>query len=96
MTLHQDEINTLLRVGPINPFIQMLVDGEMFHAHTKVTASNAGSYSVKNLNGYFMKCNKNCFDPIGYVLHMDMLPMQFERKFLSVCKRSGYTFEAKK
>lgn len=84
------ELQQVFRVGPLHPFVQLLADGEMFHAHTKIAAPHA--HGSTNLPGYFMRCNKCCNDPIGYVLTFDLTPEELERAFLSLCKKSGYVF----
>ncbi len=86
------ELREFFRIGPLHPFVQMLVDGEMFHAHTKVAASKPDEYGTKPLNGYFMRCNRYCNDPAGYLLTLTMSPEELERAFLSLCERSGHVF----
>lgn len=84
------EINDVFRIGPLHPFVQMLVDGEMFHAHTKVAASKEDDYQEKVLNGYFMRINKHCKDPIGYILTLKLTAEELEKYFQKLCERSGY------
>lgn len=86
------ELKELFRVGPLHPFIQMLVDGEMFHAHTKIAATHATEFSQKPLDGYFMHCNQYCIDPVGYVLKLHTTPQDLEDAFQKICKRSGHLF----
>lgn len=86
------ELKELFRVGPLHPFIQLLVDGEMFHAHTKIAASHATEYSQKPLDGYFMHCNQHCIDPVGYVLKLDATPQELETEFQKICQRSSHLF----
>lgn len=84
------ELNDVFRIGPLHPFVQMLVDGEMFHAHTKVAASKENDYQEKTLNGYFMKINKHCKDPIGYILTLKLTADELENAFQNLCERGGY------
>jgi hypothetical protein len=86
------ELRKIFRVGPLHPFIQMLVDGEMFHTHTKVAVSNPDEYKDKSLNGYFMKCNKHCIDPVGYMLSLEMTPEDLDKAFRILCEKSGHIF----
>lgn len=86
------ELKGLFRVGPLHPFIQLLVDGEMFHAHNKIAASQATEYSQKPLDGYFMHCNQHCIDPVGYVLKLNATPQELETEFQKICQRSGHLF----
>lgn len=89
------ELRKFFRVGPLHPFIQMLVDGEMFHAHTKVAADKSDEYREKSLDGYFMKCNKHCIDQTGYMLSLEMTPEDLERDFLTICEKSGHIFQVR-
>ncbi len=86
------ELREFFRVGPLHPLIQMLVDGEMFHAHTKIATKNAQLNEHKTCEGYFMKCNKTCCDPIDYITNSTMTPEELERAFLFLCKKSGSIF----
>lgn len=85
-----EELKEIFRIGLLHPFIQMVADGEMFHAHTKVAAKNTDEYTEKLLRGYFMKCNKHCFDPINYIVTLKMTSEELERVFSSICQRSGF------
>jgi hypothetical protein len=82
------ELKEYFRVGPLHPLIQMLVDGEMFHAHTKIGTKNSDPHAP--LNGYFMQCNKYCHDPLGYITAPTMTPKELEKAFLLICEKSGY------
>lgn len=84
-----DEMQELFRVGPLHPFLQLLVDGEMFHAHTKIAAVTSADFRTKPLDGYFMDCNRHCLDPIGYILALKMTPQELEEKFQALCQKSG-------
>lgn len=84
------EMQKYFRVGPLHPLVQMLVDGELFHAHTKIAAGSGFQNSF--LNGYFMKCNQYCTDLCGYIFNMTMTPMEFENEFQALCERSGVLF----
>ncbi len=84
-----DEMQELFRVGPLHPFLQLLVDGEMFHAHTKIAAVTSADFRTKPLDGYFMACNRHCLDPIGYILALKMTPQELEEKFQTLCQKSG-------
>lgn len=86
------ELKELFRVGPLHPFMQLLVNGEMFHAHTKIAASQADDYRTAILCGYFMESNLHCSDPIDYILTRKMTPEELERSFLSLCEKSGSIF----
>ncbi|MCX6990009.1 MAG: hypothetical protein NTX49_02925 [Chlamydiae bacterium] len=90
-----EKMKQLFRVGPLHPFIQMLSDGEMFHAHTKIGAKNQEEKTDKPRKGYFMKCNKSFTDPIGYAITEEMSPEELEKDFISLCKSSGHIFETK-
>lgn len=72
------EMKQFFRVGPLHPFLQLLADGEMFHAHTKVASTN------QHLHGYFMKLNRQCNDPIGYILTYDFTPQELEESFIKL------------
>ncbi len=84
-----EEMRDLFRIGPLHPFIQLLSDGEMFHAHTKIATKNSESIAR---NGYFMKCNKNCIDPVGYMTAPSMTTKELEERFLELCERSSHIF----
>lgn len=86
------ELKELFRIGPLHPFIQLLADGEMFHAHTKIATKNANEDESCPLSGYFMKCNKHCIDPIGYITAPNMTPEELEKRFLSLCEKSSHIF----
>ncbi len=90
-----DNLRNLFRIGPLHPFVQLLVDGEMFHAHTKIAASHSGEYKNKTLNGYFMRSNRHCNDPLGYIISLTMQPEDLEKAFHSLCENSGTLFEYK-
>jgi hypothetical protein len=85
----RDEMQELFRIGPLHPFLQMLADGEMFHAHTKIAQD---TLCTTPLDGYFMACNKHCQDPVGYILALHTTPEQFEAKFQALCQKSGAVF----
>lgn len=87
-----EELQKLFRIGPLHPFIQLLVDGEMFHAHTKVAAEAPDAYLVQPVQGYFMACNRHCVDPIGYILALQMKPEELEDQFQTLCAKSGIVF----
>jgi len=86
------ELMDLFRIGPLHPFIQLLADGEMFHAHTKIATKNLHEHKDKPLDGYFMNCNKNSIDPIGYITAPNMTPEELEKRFLSLCEKSSHIF----
>jgi hypothetical protein len=88
------EMHEFFRVGPLHPFIQMLVDGEMFHAHTKVSAQGYNGLNSFPVSGYFMKCNRHCIDPLGYILHPQISAQDLEIVFLSLCKKAGAVFSS--
>lgn len=83
------ELKELFRIGPLHPFIQMLADGELFHAHTKIASTTADEQQRKPLHGYFMECNKHCNDPIGYIVTYKMTAQELETAFRTLCERSG-------
>ena len=87
------EMKEVFRIGPLHPFIQMLVDGEMFHAHTKVSAKGQDTMTHSPIAGYFMKCNKLSYDPLGYVFNLEMAPDELEMTFQSLCKKRGTVFQ---
>ncbi len=84
------QLTELFRVGPLHPLVQLLVDGEMFHAHTKVAADK--TRDTTRLNGYFMKCNRQCQDPLGYITTQKFSQEELEKAFLSLCHKSGHLF----
>lgn len=86
------ELRDLFRIGPLHPFIQLLADGEMFHAHTKIATKNSYESKSNPLDGYFMNCNKQSIDPIGYITAPNMTPEELERRFLSLCEKSSHIF----
>lgn len=86
------ELMDLFRIGPLHPFIQLLSDGEMFHAHTKIATNNSNEHKNKPLDGYFMHCNKYSIDPIGYITAPNMTPEELEKRFLSLCEKSSHIF----
>jgi len=83
------DMRKVFRWGPLHPFIQMLVDGEMFHAHTKIASDRQNAYQRQRLNGYFMTCNQFCTDPLGYMLSLEMTPEDLDYVFRSLCEKSG-------
>ena len=89
------EMKELFRWGPLHPFLQLLVDGEMFHAHTKIAAQTPDEYLTKPLQGYFMKCNQHCLDPTGYLLQLQLSPQELEERFHGLCERSGHIIRKK-
>ncbi len=93
LSLTPEEMKALFRVGPLHPFVQMIMDGEMFHAHTKIAASTPIAYQQKPLKGYFMQCNQYCYDPVEYILYTGITPEELEDLFISLCKKSGYVFK---
>lgn len=90
-----EDIKKIFRIGPLHPFIQLLVNGEMFHAHTKIAAKTSEEYLTKPLEGYFMKCNKHCHDPFGYILNLKKSPEELEDDFHALCERSGHLFKTR-
>ena len=90
LRVRPQELIDLFRVGPLHPFLQLLADGEMFHAHTKIATKD--SHEHKSLDGYFMNCNKRSVDPIGYITAPNMTPEELEKKFASLCERSSHIF----
>lgn len=84
------ELRDLFRIGPLHPFLQLLVDGEMFHAHTKVAAKSSDEYASKPIEGYFMKRNKYCIDPIDYIITTTMTSEELEKSFHQLCEKSGF------
>lgn len=93
LRLTPQEMRKVFRWGPLHPFIQMLVDGEMFHAHTKIASNLQDTYKRQRLNGYFMKCNHYGTDSIGYILSLEMTPEDLDHLFHSLCKKSGLIFD---
>ena len=87
------EMRKIFRWGPLHPFVQMLVDGEMFHAHTKVAKKPNNPSKGQALNGYFMKCNKYCTDQTDYILSSDNTAEDLECLFRSLCENSGEMLE---
>jgi|GEM_PF-3549638 len=87
LSLTPDEIDTFFRIGPLHPFLQMIADGEMFHAHTKIASQNLGE---QPLDGYFMKCNKTCTESAGYILNQNMSVSEFEEGFQAVIKKAYF------
>lgn len=87
-----EELKDLFRIGPLHPFVQMLANGEMFHAHTKIAASHPDEYRNKPLQGYFMEANRHCSDPLGYVLSFKRTQEELEKAFLALCEKSGHVF----
>lgn len=96
LSVTPDELKKFFRVGPIHPLIQMLSDGEMFHAHTKIAATAPDTYFDKQLYGYFMKSNRYCYDKIGYILTFDMTTDELEKEFQLLCERSARVYSWKK
>ncbi len=86
------EFDEVFRAGPLHPFVQMIVDGEMFHAHTKLGTDKLKSFNEQPTNGYFMKCNKNCVDPVGYIMSLRKTPRDLQAIFHSLCEKSGHIF----
>jgi hypothetical protein len=87
-----EKLKELFRVGPLHPLVQLLVDGEMFHAHTKIAAPAPDAHKEKPLCGYFMKCNQHCQDSVGYILNLKMKSEELEEEFNSLCKSAGVLF----
>jgi len=92
LRVYPQELRELFRIGPLHPFIQLLADGEMFHAHTKIATKNSDEYKTNPLSGYFMNCNKHSIDPIGYIMAPNMTPEELEKRFLSLCEKSSHIF----
>ena len=95
LRIKPEKMKELFRVGPLHPFIQMLSDGEMFHAHTKIGVRNDKEKKHIARKGYFMKCNKSFTDPIGYAITKELSPEELEKEFLCLCKSSAHIFETK-
>lgn len=72
----QEDIKELFRIGPLHPFLQLLSDGEIFHAHTKVLFAP--------YTGYFMKINKNIKEPLDYFFALDTTAEDLESRLKSV------------
>lgn len=56
------------RIGPLHPYLQLLSDGEFAHSHTKVVANSSKDNMYRSIPGYFAECNRNIFDPVGFVV----------------------------
>ena len=87
------QMKELFRVGPLHPFVQLLADGEMFHAHTKIACAEQKLGSP--LQGYFMQCNKRCNDPSDYFMNSKLTPQELQNAFFLLCKSSGHLFHNK-
>lgn len=94
LTVTPEKLKELFRVGPLHPFLQLLVDGEMFHAHTKIAELSPDGFKTCASYGYFMACNKHCLDPLGYILALNTKPDELEQKFQALCNTSGVIFPA--
>ncbi len=90
LRVQPQQMQNLFRVGPLHPFIQLLVDGEMFHAHTKIATKDTDEY--ESYHGYFMRCNKHNSDSIDYMTTHSMTPEELETAFHALCKTASYVF----
>lgn len=92
LRVYPEELVNFFRIGPLHPLIQLIVDGEMFHAHTKIATKPHDSYKKFSLDGYFMKCNQKSVDSIGYITAPNLSPEELEKEFLSLCEKAGHIF----
>ncbi len=64
VNLTSKECLTYFRIGPLHPFLQLIADGEFFHAHTKAALDTP---KEKSVSGYYAECNRRIFDVTGYI-----------------------------
>ena len=72
----------LFCIPPLHPLVEMFMDGEWFHPHTKMVKRFEG----ERCHGWFCKISRYFSDELGYIFRMDCTPEQLAVDLLNMSK----------